>query len=374
MMSATMDVVLALLALMSVGLLKSYRNVSERELRRRAREGDELSAALYKAVSYGSSLGVVLWLLVTGTNALFFVHIARTAPAWFAIAASAAVIWFAFVWMPARDVTRFSTWVAVKLAPLFAGLLSYLHPLLRRLVALVDRYRPITIHTGIYTKEDLVDLISSQKAQPDNRIDETALAIAQHSLNFGDILVRDVMIPRRAVKMIEASEVVGPVLMGELHESGFSRFPVYSGKKDNLIGTLYMKDLVKAKRGGKIEKVMQGDLVYIHEEQPLTDALQAILRTHRLQYIVINSFEEFVGIITLEDVIEQIVGRPIIDEFDQYDDLRAVAARAARQEHLLHAGVDKSDYTSPEAEVETMPTKEEAEQTPVLEPRQSTRH
>lgn len=375
-MNAIMDIVLAALALMSVGLLKSYRNVSERELRRRARDGDELAAALYKAASYGSSLGAVLWLLVVLTNALFFVHIARTAPAWFAVAASAAVLWFAFVWLPARDVTRFSTWLAVKLAPALAWLLNYLHPLFNRIVMFVDRHRPITIHTGIYTKEDLVDLIQDQKVQPYNRIDKVVLDVAQHALTFGDILVRDVMIPRRTVKMIAADETIGPVLMSELHKSGFSRFPVYAGKKDNLLGTLYMKDMVKAKTGGMIESVMQADLAYIHEEQPLTDALQAILRTHRHQYIVVNSFEEYVGIITLEDVLEQIVGKPIIDEFDQYDDLRAVAARAARQEHLLHTRADKTENepakevpgeTPPEEKPDKVPKEPTPEATSVVE-------
>ncbi len=364
-MNAIMDIVLAALALMSVGLLKSYRNVSERELRRRAREGDELAAALYRAVSYGSSLGAVLWLLVVLTNALFFVHIARTAPVWFAIVASAAVIWFAFVWMPARDVTRFSTWVAVKLAPALAWLLNYLHPLFNRIVAFFDKHRPITIHTGIYAKEDLLDLLQDQKVQPYNRIDKVVLDVAQHALTFGDIVVRDIMIPRRVVKMVEADETIGTVLMSELHKSGFSRFPVYSGKKYNLVGTLYMKDMVKAKEGGKIEKVMQPDLAYIHEEQPLTDALQAILKTHRHQYIVVNSFEEYVGIITLEDILEQIVGKPILDEFDQYDDLRAVAARAARQEHLEHTKADKSEDKPVEsaAEEKALPEQEAEEKT-----------
>lgn len=343
-----MVILLAAFALMSVGLLKSYRNVSERELRRRAREGDELAAALYKAVAYGSSLGAVLWFLVTVANALFFVAIARSAPTWFAIAASAALIWFAFVWMPARDVTRFSTWVAIQLAPALAWLLSYLHPLFDRIARFVGQHRPVMVHTGIFDREDLVDLIQDQKVQSYNRIDKVSLDIALQALTFGDVLVRDVMVPRRAVKMVESDETIGPVLMSELHKSGFSRFPVYSGKKDNLVGTLYMKDLVKAKTGGKIEKVLRDDLAYIHEEQSLSDALQAILKTHQQQYIAVNSFEEYVGIITMEDVLEQIIGKPIIDEFDQYDDMRAVAARAAKKEHKEHVNDEKPTEKSTE--------------------------
>jgi CBS domain containing-hemolysin-like protein len=335
-MNTLMMILLGALALMSVGLLKSYRHISDRELKRRAREGDQIAAALYKAVAYGPSLGAVLWLLVVLTNALFFVNVARSAPTWFAVMASASLLWFAFIWMPARDVTRFSTWVAVQLAPVFAFLLSFVHPLIDRVVSFVNKHRPVSIHTGIYDKTDLITLIQDQQVQPGNRIEKVELETALHALTFGDLTVREVMIPRRAVKMVSAKELVGPVLLSELHKSGFSRFPVYEGKKDNIVGVLHMRDTTTAKTGGSIEKLMSIQLAYIHEEQSLADALQAILKTHRQQYVVVNSFEEYVGIITIEDVLEQIVGKPIVDEFDQYDDIRAVAARAARKEHDEH--------------------------------------
>ena len=361
-MSTLLTILLAAFALMSVGLLKSYRHVSERELRRRAREGDELASALYKVVAYGSSLSAVLWFLVAITNALFFVNIARSAPTWFAISASAALIWFAFVWMPARDVTRFSTWAAVQLSPALAWLLNYLHPIINRISLFIDRHRPVSIHTGLYDRDDFVNLIHEQKAQPGNRIDIVGLDIALRAMTFGDVLVREVMIPRRAVKMVPTDEIIGPVLMSELHGSGFSRFPVYAGKKDSVVGMLYVKDLVNAKAGGVVEKVMHADLAFIHEEQTLTDALQAILKTHRQQYIVVNSFEEYVGIITMEDVLEQIVGKPIIDEFDQYDDVRAVAAREAQKEHKEHIKQEK--IVEPIEEKPTTVTEETTEEPP----------
>lgn len=356
-MNTLLIIVLAAFALVSVGLLKSYRHVSERELKRRARDGDELATALYRAAAYGSSLSAILWLFVVFFNALFFVWIAKDAPTWFAVVASAAVLWFAFVWMPARDVTRFSTWLAVKLAPILAWILNYLHPVLDRIASFIDKHKPITIHTGLYDREDLVNLIHDQKVQPDNRIDVVSLDIALHTLTFGDRLVRDIMVPRRAVKMVPVTETVGPVLMNELHASGFSRFPVYEGKKDNIVGTLFLRDLVKAKTGGSIAKTMKPEVMFVHEEQPLTDALQAILKTRRHQFIVVNSFEEYVGIITMEDVLEQVVGKAIIDEFDQYDDVRAVAGRNAKQEHKEHATAEKkAEKPIPEAHASETPT------------------
>lgn len=347
-MDMLMLVLLAALALFSIGLLKVFRRMPERELKRRAREGDELARALYKAAAYGPSLGAVLWFLVGITNALFFLAVSRIVPGWLAVMLSATLIWLGFVWLPAREVTQASSWTAAKVAPVLAWLLNYLHPLLDRAIAFVQRHRPVTIHTGLYDREDLLELLTYQSTQPDNRIEKFELEIASHALAFGDRLVRDHLVPRRIVKMVSADDTVGPVLMNELHDSGHSRFPVYDGKKDNIVGVLYLRDLVKAKSGGAIKNTYRPEVFYVHEEQPLSDALQAILRTHRQLFVVVNSFEEYVGIITTEDILEQIVGKPIIDEFDQYDDLRAVAARDAKKEHKEHT--EKAEPEKPTEE------------------------
>jgi Mg2+/Co2+ transporter CorC len=52
--------------------------------------------------------------------------------------------------------------------------------------------------------------------------------------------------------------------------------------------------------------------------------------------MVVNNFEELVGVLSVEDVLEQIIGKQIVDEFDRYDDLRSVAAREAQKEHTHH--------------------------------------
>ncbi len=338
----------ALLALLAISLLKVYKHVPERELKRRAREGDELAAALYKAAAYGPSLGAVLWFLAGITNALFFFTIARAAPGWLAVLASALLIWLSFVWLPARKVTRAGAWTAAQLAPAFGWLLSYLHPLLDRAAGLVQHHLPVTVHTGLYDRQDLLDLLEFQRVQPDNRVEKLELEIALHALTFGDQMISDVMTPRRVVKAVSADEPIGPVLMKELHDSGHSRFPVYEDKRDHIVGIVYLRDFVNAKAGGTIRQAMRPELFYVHEDQPLTDALQAILKTHHQLFLVVNSFEEYAGIITMEDVLECVVGRPIIDEFDQYDDLRAVAARTARAEHKEHAEPQKPTPDKPE--------------------------
>jgi CBS domain containing-hemolysin-like protein len=188
-------------------------------------------------------------------------------------------------------------------------------------------------HTKLYQKEDLIDLMERQSKQSDNRLSREELDIARHALTFGDKLVCDYMTPRSQMISVAANEKVGPVLMDTLHKSGHTRFPVYDTKPGNVIATLYMHDLVADKSGGIVKDIAKPAVFYAHDSQTLYQTLMAFLKTKHHLFIVVNSFEEIVGIITLEDVLEQILGRPILDEFDQYEDLRAVATSAATKIH-----------------------------------------
>ncbi len=344
-MQTILTVLLAVLTLLSVSLQRTYSRVPLKELKHRARHGDELAAAIMKAAGYGHSLRAVLWFLIGVTSASFFVFVSSTAPVWFALSASIMLVWVGFVLIPAARVTFISQRLAVWCATPLAKILAVLHPVIDWLLRFIHRHRPLHIHTGLYDRRDLIDLLEQQYVQPDNRIEKAELEIALHALTFGDDSVAEHMTPRRMVKAVNADEPLGPIVMDELHGSSHSRFPVYEGEQDNVVGTLYLRDLVREKHSGTVRTLMKPDVSYIHEDQSLHDALQAILRTHRHLFIVVNSFEEYVGIITIEDVLEAVIGSPIIDEFDQYDDLRAVAARAAKKEHKDHQEVASSVET-----------------------------
>lgn len=352
-MNTILIIVLALLTLLAVSLQRTYARVPLKELKQRARKGDDLAASIMKAVGYGHSLKAVLWFFVGIAGAGFFVVLGQTAPVWFALAASCALIWLGFVWIPAARVTFVGEKLAAWCAPVLAKVLVYLHPIIDFLMRYIRKHRPIRVHTGLYDRQDVIDLLKQQQVQPGNRIETAELAIALNALTFGDDNVAEHMTPRRVVKAVSADEPLGPIIMDELHSSGHSRFPVFEGKQDNIVGTLYLRDLVHAAHGGTVNKLAKKEVSYVHEDQSLQDALQAILKTHQQLFIVVNSFEEYVGIITIEDVLETILGKPIIDEFDEYGDLRAVAARAARKEHKQHQAVEapaEPDEAAPELE------------------------
>ncbi len=346
MITLLLSLVFTALMLVSITLLKTYRHISAKELKRQAREGDQLASALYRVVGFGYSLDIVLWFFIGISAAVLFTILGSHTSTILAIVLIAVLVWVGFAWLPTTPGTRFSRQIARYTARPLHLLIDTIYPILEKLEKVLQRHQPVTIHTGLYTKDDLIDLLKQQKGQLDNRIPKDELLIARNGLTFGEKLVRDIMMPRRVMKTVNSSEAVGPILMEELHKSGHSRYPVFEGKKDNFVGILYMRDMVRARAGGLVKNLMEKKVYYVHDESNLGEVLDAFIKTHHHMFLVVNNFEEVVGLVTMEDILEQILGKPILDEFDQYDNLRAVAAKAARKEHTKeHIGEAKEETT-----------------------------
>lgn len=331
------------------GVLRSYQQVPTHELKRLARTGDDVAALLYRAAAFGVSLRVLLGGGVLLLGMLALVSLSAALGLWMAMFVLLVLVGIGSVFLsPEGGLSHISTWLAQRTAPAVAWLLERLQPVLDFLVRTARKFRYVSIHTGLYEKADLVELLEHQKGQSDSRINESELLLLQHALQFGDKLVADALVPKRVVTMVATTDAIGPVLMDELARSGHSRFPVYEGKKDNVVGILYLHDLVAAKHTSTVEHLMKHKLTYVHEDFTLYQALQAFLKTKQHLFLVVNSFEELVGIITIEDVLEQIIGRAIVDEFDTYDDMRAVAAAAAKKDHKAHGEPKSEPGSTPE--------------------------
>lgn len=328
-----MYILLALAFLKSVLLYKVYHSVPVLELKRRARQGDKKAGRLYKVAAYEAALDLIVWLAAVASGTALLIWSARTN--WWL----AAIVMVAGAWLAVWGKFSAGGW-AGSAAALFAvphsRFLSLVQPVLGRIAGVMPPGRMVSIHTGLYEKKDLLDFLSRQNKQIDNRIPPADLQIARNSLTFGDKIVTSIMTPRRAVKFVQANDSVGPVLIDELHKTGFSRFPVVKDSarsaSPQIIGTLYLNNLIGYDGSGKVKDLMKRDVYFINEDSTLRQALSAFLKTHHHLLIVVNSFEEMAGVLSLEDVLEQILGKQIVDEFDAYENLRAVASMAARKD------------------------------------------
>ncbi|MBX4197337.1 CBS domain-containing protein [Candidatus Saccharibacteria bacterium] len=340
-------ILLAAVLVKCVLLYKLYSSVPVLELKRRARMKDKRAVALYKVASYESALDVLLWILGIASAVTLFIWSARTAW-WLAAVVMVLTAWLV-IWAPAPKPDGWAGALASLSARYQAALLSFLNPLLSRLGSWLPPAKQAHFHTGLYEKNDLLELLSKQNKQLDNRIAESDLRIAGGAMTFGDKVVSSVMTPRRQVKLVAATESVGPLLMDELHQSGHSRFPVVKDSTKSVLpqfaGTLYLRDVVGFDGTAKVKDLARKDVYFINEDSDLRQALDAFLKTHHHLLIVVNSFEEMVGVLSIEDVFEQIIGKPIIDEFDSYENLQAVAAKEAKKDYKNHNEVPVAPKT-----------------------------
>ena len=177
------------------------------------------------------------------------------------------------------------------------------------------------------SKEELQRLITQSG---DVLTDDEKILIVS-GLSFRDEKVETVMTPKSMIKSIKKSEFLGPLVLSEIHELGHSRLPVIGADIDHVVGVLHLNDLLSldVRQSTTAEKAMEPKVFYIRHDDTLEHALAAFIETRHHLFIVINDLRETVGILTLEDVIETLIGRKIIDEDDNHEDLRAVAAKNA---------------------------------------------
>ena len=326
-------VILAIIMLLSIVLNKTYHLLPLKELRYKARRGEQPEKTLYRVSAYGSSLQTLLIIITVLAASGSFILLARQLSSWFAFLVTVFLLWLAFLWLPSSRPSSFGRHLATWFARPLAWVLNYTHPILKKLTYLIHDQSAPYGHTGMYDKDDLIELIQWQKDQPDNRIPPIELNMAESVLNFGDRLVSDVLIPRREVHTVNIDDHISPVLIDELHKSGLSFFPVYESKKDNIVGTLYIGDLIdlnQAKDNQLVKNIMRPNVFFVHEDFNLLRVFKAFLKTHHHLFIVVNKFEEFVGVVSIENVVSEILGEQISDEFDNYENRQVVASSKAK--------------------------------------------
>lgn len=249
--------------------------------------------------------------------------LAKRSPLWLALIADVALIWLAYVWIPISAVNIVSQYLAQVLARPIGWLLQYIHPI----VNYFHRSKPAHKHTGLYEQDDIVRLLSDQQKQLDSRIEDFEIELLKHVVNFGHKSVLDIMTPKRRVNAVSVNETLGPIVLSELHKTKHSYFPVYDDNPSDIVGVLSLVSLSGIKSTVDVGDVMSAAVFYIHEEQTLGEVLQVMIKTSQELFVVINSLQEYTGIITAREVLKSLVGEQITEEFDSYDNRELVANR-----------------------------------------------
>jgi magnesium and cobalt transporter len=166
-------------------------------------------------------------------------------------------------------------------------------------------------------REELVELLRSSYER--NLLDADALAMIEGVLQVSEMLARDIMVPRAQMDVIDIRESPDQFIPMMI-QTGHSRFPVFGENKDDVIGILLAKDLLRYYAGEEEFNVreMLRPAVFIPGSKPLNVLLKEFRKNRNHMAIVVDEYGGVAGLITIEGVIEQIVG-DIEDEYDFED-------------------------------------------------------
>ncbi len=209
----------------------------------------------------------------------------------------------------------------------------------------------------ILVSEQLTDLLTRGKtAQPFNREEFAALAdigaaagqldpkesrILKNLLRFPSLRAEDIMTPRTVVFTLQQDITVHEVMSRDA-ELGFSRIPIYGENRDEITGFVLKTDILlhEHRHEGKTKlRDLRRDLRAVNEATRLSHVLEELLDNRAHILLVVDDYGGMDGIVTLEDVVETLIGIEIVDEADKIDDMRHLA-RQKWQQRMESLGID----------------------------------
>ena len=162
-------------------------------------------------------------------------------------------------------------------------------------------------------REQLIQLLHS--AHERDLLDADALSITEGALAASEIVVRDVMVPRARMEVVDIEDSLD-MIVEQVNRTAHSRFPVIEGNRDNVIGILLAKDLLRIRQDRPVRlRDWLRPAVFIPESKRLNVLLREFRVSHNHMAIVVDEYAGVSGLVTIEDVLEQIVG-DIEDEYD----------------------------------------------------------
>jgi magnesium and cobalt exporter, CNNM family len=280
------------------------------------------SLATVLALRFSSSLGELISTIIISLVVLIFCEITP----------KTAAVQNPMRWARALvGSVRLTAWV---LHPLVVTLSVATNGLVRLLGGRAVRHGPFV------TEEELRLLVTVGEEEGVLEEEETEMI---HSIfEFADTPVREVMIPRIDIVALESDATFDQAVDLAL-QGGFSRIPVYEESLDNIIGVLYTKDLLKQLREGHsaqpIHKLVR-PAYFVPETKKLDDLLHEIRQKRVHMVMVIDEYGSVAGLVTIEDLVEEIVG----DIQDEYDHEEVLHEPVNENEHMFAAKISIDDF------------------------------
>jgi CBS domain containing-hemolysin-like protein len=179
------------------------------------------------------------------------------------------------------------------------------------------------------TDNDEEIMLLAEKSEKEGTLSSNEREVINNALSLDEILVDAIMTPRTVVYTINGAETIGS-LFEKVRNIPFARIPVFEGQPDNIQGIVRRRDILTAKAEDRDDlriSDIAGDVIFVPDTATADDALQTFLKHQQQLAITVDEFGNMSGVITMEDVIEYIIGQEIFEADDPAVDMREFARK-----------------------------------------------
>lgn len=229
---------------------------------------------------------------------------------------------------------------AIFSAPLISGITFVLTPftfLFKQWQNLIAKIFKSDDDQGM-TEEELVSII--EEAEESGDIDKEESTLIKSAIEFNDLEVGDIFTPRIDITAVSSTATKAEVAT-VFTESGYSRLPVYENDIDNIVGIVYYKDFFPM---GKNKDLAVSDIIkpviYVAKTQPVNDLLKELQSKQLHLAVVMDEFGSTAGIVTLEDILEEIVG----EIWDEHDEIVEEIKEVGEKEYIVSGMTNISKF------------------------------
>ncbi len=314
-------ILLLILSGLFSGLTLGLMSLNPFTLRRKIKLGDKNAKKVYPLRKEGNLLLCTLLLGNVAVNSALAVFLGSLTKGVVAgLLATSLIVVFGEV-LPQALFSRYSLKFGSKFTWLVYFFMYLLYPITKPLALLLDKFLGGELPT-VFSKKEFHLFLEKQKELKDSDIKSHEFEILKKGLIFSEIQVRNIMISKDKTFMVSANASLDKDLLRKIHQKGHTRIPVYYRNENKIVGLLYSKDLilVSPKDERKVKHVMRKRIYYISENAPLDKLLSFFKEKKSHLFIVRDRAKKILGIVTLEDVLEEIVGE-IVDEYDLIKDM-----------------------------------------------------
>jgi CBS domain containing-hemolysin-like protein len=289
---------------------------------------------------------VIVHFMLLGVAAWLFVLLLGGVPTFAAVlgllAAAAVLVLVLEFALEGFILPRAELWAA-RFSGLAAAVDRFFSPISSLLVALLGSPEMLEHRLSPVTEDELKSWV--EEGQTNGSLEQGERAMIYSIFHFGDTLAREIMIPRIDILGLEVLTPLDEAIRA-LNASGHSRVPVYEETVDNVIGLLYAKDLLRVHLEGQNLASLRSLLrpaYFVPEAKKVDELLREMQARSVHMALVVDEYGGIAGLVTLEDIVEEIVGE-IRDEYDAMEE--QLFEKISDNEYLFHGRIDLDNFNN----------------------------